>query len=419
MEINEYFILLFLYILTCLWVVKRYYKRDLGTFQAPFIFSLASMLMNVPQFCVIIFNPYYDADLLWDLSYCMITCTLAFSFGWEKALKKRYRFCRDINLKSSQWVFFILFLVGLYCAIMSYGQVLAHFAAGGGDIRGNHTYQILLFFMFFFDVGMFYALTYIVKEKKAPKLVYIILAIGCIYYLYIILMLARRTLVVKLFMSLGLLACMLRPRWQNKIKIAVVVFFTLGTIYQASIGEIRENLHGSDNEINIWETYKQSYYAPDLRVGMDLGNGAMFIKYVKDHGTYNGGLFLWDDIVTWYFPSFIFGQKGKEELKLAGQNNQYIDSITCGVTTQTGYFQAFSAFWYFGFIMFYALGYVLGMIWNKSKNSSLYLIVYLCFMYHLPSLSSHGFSFVVGQIEIFIIFCLPFIYWFTYRKKIV
>lgn len=46
--INEYLILLFLYIVTCLWVIQKYYKRKLGVFQVPFIFSLASVLMMTP-----------------------------------------------------------------------------------------------------------------------------------------------------------------------------------------------------------------------------------------------------------------------------------------------------------------------------------------------------------------------------------
>lgn len=415
---NMYLILLALYILTCLWIIQRYYKRDKGVFQAPFIFSLASMLMMVPQFCVIIYNPHYDADLLFDLTYCMITSTIALAFGWDSAQKKIVYKCRDIDLVKSKTTFFILFIIGLYCAIASYGQVLEHFASNESDIRGNHTYQILLFFMLYFDFGMFYALTYIIKEKQSSKLIKIILTTSCLYYLYIILMLARRTLVVKLFMSLGLLAITIRPQWRKVIKIAVVVFFTIGTIYQASISSIRSNLHGKGNkvEINIWENYKKSYISPNLVHGMDLGNGALFIRYTKDNLTYNYGTFLWDDIVTWYFPSFIFGKDGKESLKLAGANNKYIKSVTHGVSTPTGYYQAFSAFGYFGFIMFYGIGYLFGFIWKRAYYSSLYLIIYLCFMFHIPSLASHGFSFVIGQIETFLVFCLPLIYRFTYTK---
>ena len=100
-----YLFLLLIYIITCLWVMKRYYKRNHGVFQVPFIFSLASVLMMTPQFCVIIFNPYYDPELLWDLTYCMVTCTLALSFGWEKAQTKVVTDCCDINLRQSKIVF--------------------------------------------------------------------------------------------------------------------------------------------------------------------------------------------------------------------------------------------------------------------------------------------------------------------------
>ena len=145
--INEYLILLSLYIVTCLWVIQKYYKRKLGVFQVPFIFSLASVLMMTPQFCVIIYNTHYDPNLLWDLTYCMITSTLALSFGWDKAQDSPIYSCRDIDLVKSKNTFLALFLIGLYCAIQSYLQVVAHFLSDQSDIRTNHTYQILLFFM--------------------------------------------------------------------------------------------------------------------------------------------------------------------------------------------------------------------------------------------------------------------------------
>ena len=64
-------------------------------------------------------------------------------------------------------------------------------------------------------------------------------------------MLARRTLVVKLFMSLGILVAMLKPRWQKAIKIIIILFFTTGTIYQASIALIRGNLRDNKEEKEV------------------------------------------------------------------------------------------------------------------------------------------------------------------------
>lgn len=417
---NSYLILLSIYIIVCLWIIIRYYKRNLGVFQAPFIFTLASMLMMVPQICVIIYNPYYNPDLLWDLIYCMITGTLAFSVGWDNAQKRKVTVYRDLNIPKSKLIISLLFFVGLFCTFQSAKIYDTSILTNGGDIRENHAFQIFLFFRLYFDIGLFYALTYIIKEKKIPKFIYTIILIACLYYLYTIVFYAKRALVVKLFMSLGLLLSIIKPQWQSKLKIAVIVFFTLGTIYQASIGSIRNNLR-SDREkvnINIWENYKQSYVTQDLVHGMDLGNGALLIKYTKEHNTYNGGLFLWNDIVTWYFPSFIFGKEGKENLKVLNENDQYVESLTHGVTTGTGYYEAFSAFGYFGFVLFYILGIILGKIWQRVKYSSLYLIVYLSFMYNIPNLSSHGFNYIVGQLETFLIFCLPFIYHYTYLKKI-
>lgn len=417
--INIYLILLLLYILTCLWVIKRYYKRELGAFQAPFIFSLASVLMMTPQFCVIIYNPYYDEELLWDLTYCMITCTLAFSFGWEKAQKKEVVCCKDLRIRQSRFIFLLFFIIGAYCTVKSLSIGLENRAVGGGDIRENHTFQVINFFTIYFDFSLFYSICYIFRGKRIPKYIYVILGLGSLHYLYVILVMARRAITVKLVMSLGLLSSIIRPNWANKIRIFVVCFFVLGTVYQASIGDIRANLAGQNEQIDIWENYKRSYYDPGLIHGMDLGNAAMFIKYVKDNGYYNGGLFLWDDIVSWYFPSFIFGKQGKENLKFANPKLQkYVINTNHAVTTGTGYYDAFAAWGYLGFLLFYILGYILGFIWRRASYSSLYLIVYLCFMWNIPNLASHGFSYVIGKIEAFILFCIPLIFPFIYNKII-
>lgn len=415
-----YFILLAIFIITCLWVIFRYYRKEKGVFQAPFIFSLASMLMMMPQFSTIILNPYYDSNLLLDLTWMMVTGTLAFAFGFEKAESKPIKRCKDLKINKAKNVLFLIFMVGLYAAWQSDVIADEFKRSGGGDIRDNHSYQVWHFFRLFLDLGYFYALAYAARMRKFPAIIKLIIIIGTLYYLTIVLAFARRALTVKLFLSLALLISMIRPQWIKKIRIVVVVFFTIGTIYNASICEIRSNLSVDAEKIKVdyWENYKRSYYAPQMIHGMDLGNGALFIKYAKDNMNYDFGLFLWNDIVTWYCPSFIFGQDGKEAMKFANGNDKYIYSVTHGVTTPTGYYVAFGAFSYLGFILFYALGYILGFIWNRSKFSLLYLTIYMSLMYNFPNLASHGFSYIIGNIETFLIFCIPVIYPYIYSKQL-
>ena len=416
---NIYLVFLFIYLIVCIWVIKEYAKRELGVFQAPFIFTLASSLMMTPQFCTIIYNPYYDCDLLYDLSFIMITGTISFYRGFEKSSLKHIQSCYDIQLEKSTWMFVLMFIIGLLLTSKA-DSVASNFRLeDGGDIRGNHTFQILLFFRRYFDYGYFFALIYFSRKKQISKKLLIILIIGSLYYLQAVLFFARRALTVKLFMSLALLLSMIKPKWRTKLKWGVITFFSIGMIYNASIGDIRSNLSDKSSAVDIdyWENYKQSFYSPNMIHGMDLGNGALFIKYTKEHMNYNFGLFLWDDIVTWYFPSFIFGKEGKENLKVANANDRYIESVTHGVTTSTGYYDAFSAFSYFGFIMFYFMGYILGYIWNRAKVSSLYLILYLNLMYNIPNLASHGFSYIIGNIETFIVFAIPLLWNFMYKKK--
>lgn len=415
-----YFLLLTIYIITCFIIIRRYLKRDLGAFQAPLIFTLSNVLMMTPQFCTIILNPHYDESLLWDLTFMMVTCTIAFAIGFDKADNKKIYACYDIKMRDSMWLFIIMFFIGLYCTYTADRLAAVFRLDDGGDIRGNHAYQFYLFFRRYFDYAFFFALVYWMQFKKIPKKLLLVIITGGLYYLWVVVFFARRALTVKLFMSLSLLASIVWSKWKGKIKWAVVIFFSVGMIYNASIGEIRSNLADRDEaeDINYWENYKRSFYLPSLVHGMDLGNGAMLIKHVKDNGTYNYGFFLWNDIVTWYFPSFIFGKEGKEELKIANYNTKYIAGLTDAVTTTTGYAGAFEAWGYLGFLLFYGLGYVFGFIWKRAKYSSLYLILYLSLMYNIPNLGSHGFSYIIGNIETFLVFCLPFLIPYLYKRRI-
>ncbi|MCQ2229263.1 MAG: oligosaccharide repeat unit polymerase [Bacteroidales bacterium] len=418
---NWYLVFPLLFSVICFFILFDFYRRKNGVFQAPFIFTLSSMLMMLPQMSFIAIDSYYDSYLLWDLSFCMITGTIAFAKGFDRAQFKHFICCYDVSLKKSKWLFVVMFVIGIICAYYSYIEIESHYQNIATDFRKNSRFQVLNFFVIYLDVSFYFALNYLLRRYKNSRIAYVILILGTVYYLYRIIFNARRAVTVQLILNTGLFLTLLKPKYESIIKKLIVLFFIVGTIGQASIGIVRGNLHRNDDEkieINYIDNYLSSYYDVDLIHGMDLGNGALLIKYCKDNMNYNYGLFLWNDIVTWYFPKFIFGEQGKKSLMVFDYNNDYIEKITHGVTTQTGYFQAFSAFGYFGFVVFYFTGYLIGFIWNRAKVSTLYMIIYMCFVYNLPNLSSHGFSYIFGQIEIFLLFCMPLLIKYIHLKYI-
>ena len=91
---------------------------------------------------------------------------------------------------------------------------------------------------------------------------------------------------------------------------------------------------------------------------------------------------------------------------------------THNITTMTGYFYGFAGFSYIGFVVFFILGYIGGMLYSYGKFSILYEFIYLLLLTKIHSLFSHGIQYYFTVFESVVIFFIPFIYFYIYKKRI-
>lgn len=139
--------------------------------------------------------------------------------------------------------------------------------------------------------------------------------------------------------------------------------FLLGGIASLSIIDIRHQVvHGNDSfksiaEIDYFSNFKNAFTNSYTPVGMDLGNAAEGIDYCFKNDQYNFGLFLWNGFVFNYVPRRIVGEETKNELMSDLENIELKNKLCKGVTCMTGYYDAFSAFSYFGFILYFIIGF--------------------------------------------------------------
>lgn len=397
-----WFLLLFWSLITVYYIAK-YFKKPLGVFQAPFLFSIAALVMHVPQFSSIILNPSYNNNILYNLTFVMISCFISFSLGWEKAMQKDMKSCYDLNFASSKFIMLLLFFIGLYASYKNSGVWMNTL-----DSEERTKFIIFVNLSTFLDLSFFYAITYIISKKKITLFTFLIIIISSFFYLNSIFLLARRAVFLKLILALTLMISFIKPKIYSKIKWVILIIFIVGNIASSSISEYRTNLSTkNDLTIDYIENFKNSFNMQDLSVGMDLGNAALAIDYCYKNNTYNFALANWNDFVSLYVPRFLVGEKFKNSLMFDFEHKKYASSLTHGVTTLTGYYDAFSSFGYLGFILFYFLGFLLGRIWVKMRYSKLYFILYLILLPNIPQIASHGVSYIFGKLELFWIFLVP------------
>lgn len=397
-------ILIATYIVLNAWIIYYYLKnREDGVFTPPFIISAISLTVMLPQLTTIYYVREYDNSLLPTLCYTMITCNLAFLLGFRKGEKRKLpRSLYDIDLEKCKFIVFALALSG-------FGAWL-----GIGDG------VIVALFMGFSQMAICYGLVYcLTKNNNYSKIYCISIVLGCIIVLnYIFFIYGSRGSSLFLFLAFMYFLYLKKPKRKRFFKLLVVGFLLFGSIVSASITLFRQNIHGGKNNIDYIENFKEGFMHSDSEVGMDLGNGAILIDYCKKHDSYNYGAIFWNGFVGNFIPERVVGEETKESLQYFASYEKLILPITNGITTVTGYFEAFATWGYLGFFCFFILGYISGVIWTRAKYSNFYMILLLFSLGNFPLMITHNLQYILQRWEQIIMFSAVFCFFALKKKKL-
>jgi hypothetical protein len=328
---------------------------------------------------------------------------------------------RDIQLKKMEWIIFIFAIIGL-TTIYFFGN---HYTDEGGNYSKYIDFVITNNLKSFSEFSLALSIVSLLQGNRS-KIIWISFILSIIPILnFAFFVKGSRNDALILFLNLLLFFALWKPQMKRYIKILTVCFFLIGSVVSSAIGEFRNTLIKDPNrnvfDINYWETFKKSFYNSHTEVGMDLGNAALGIDFCYKNDTYSYGLQLWNDFVYNYIPRRLIGDKNKKALMY---HNEYIDRNlnhywTHGVTTVTGYADAFSSFSFFGFILFALIGYIYGNIWQYSFYSDFWRFIYLLTISQIPIFVTHNLQFVLARLEMVFIFLYPVIFsFFIYKKYI-
>lgn len=379
------------------------------------LFSLTVLLMEFPML-VSMFR-FFDVDLLPRLLVCMITCQLALYFGYEsKRAQTPVTYCLDFVNNDFRLLTFLFVLIGFIP--MFYYHKMESVYGGINVVMGVlRTFGV---------IGLIISAEKILEGRRILLwIVLLILAyLPLLYYGYAVKG-SRATMFGLAYLTFVYMAEAF-PHYEKKLVRLFISLFCLGCVVGASITNIRRvnNYKEEDaislSEINYYKTFVESFSSSDNPHGMDLANGAMGMKYVEDNLAYDYGLVYWNTFVYNFIPKRIIGGNAKNMYYIGTQSmkerDKYVEKLTHGITTRTGFYYAFANFGYFGFVVFFFIGWLLCKYSVMASCSFFYKILWIKCTMEIPLMVTHSTQNLFGSIEFIFLFIVPIFICFSLRR---
>lgn len=398
-----------LYVIVNIYIIIRYYNKEGGFIEFPYIMALVGIGVTLPQLTSIYFLPQlYAREWLPDLLYTMITANIAMAYGYEKAFNKNTYEARilSININRFSTILVLMAFMGIY-GISSYM---------GKQFTQSDDNVIQMFMMTFASVALTMGISAYLEGRNTfkYKLIIIIAAVTPIVFAFFIK--GSRTSTLTLILLLFYTWYYKKWKYYNKLKNILIIIFFAGSILSASIGILRNVMKGnvSRNVVStelIIQSFKDSFTSDDTDFGMDLGNAAVAINFTKENAKYDYGIYqVWNDFVQDYIPRRLVGEAQKDSYFYKTGAEKIIANLTNNTTVMTCYYSCFAAFGYFGFILAFIIGFILGTIKRKAVISNFYVFLNLFLIGHYAIFVTHGYYFLYNKLLFIIIFVCPIMF---------
>lgn len=392
-------------------VVLKVIKGNILAFNPVSLFSLVVLSQFSYQIFVILQSRCYDSYLFVQLMIVMISCQLAFNYGFHLGVKntKSVMEIREFTYNKNFWAIIVLFsLIGLIP--MFYYRTLTSVYGGLNVVLGF----LRLFGLIAMIISLFSWSGLNGWKRMCIIFIFIISLYPLFYYAYFVKG-SRQNLFALIYIVMFYLS--LHTKYKLVLSRLFCIIFFVGSLLASSMTEIRRvnNYHEKDSKalsnIDYWGNFKQSF-APRTTVGnMDLGNCAVLVNYIEQNNYYNYGLDIWNNFIYNFVPQRIVGENFKSNLQLSSYEDRILGnkiySLTKGITTTTGFYNAFHSFSYLGFILFGGIGFIIGVIFKRAKYSMFYLTALLLMMQSLPTTLTNDVSYISSSIELYFILLFP------------
>lgn len=352
-----------------------YYRKKYGVFTPPLVFTYVFIFIFFPQLTSIYYSDYYDNRYLPLFCFIIVSSNLACAIGFEQGLRKKVKRIREIRLER---------FININLAFSCLGFLTIFMWGGEYDQTGDNVIPVML--KTFSRISFTFCLVYILKGEKSKKMYFSLILSSLVLLNYTFFLKGSRIEGLFLLFNLAFFCCMYFKSRRKGIKLLTISCLIIGAIASSMIHQMRTSFFKTKQKnINVLEQfdylqgYLNSFKQDRFDNGMDLGNAYLGIQYVFENNEYDFGVQFWNYFVQNFVPRRLVGEKIKSELLIDFDYVDFVENVTMGITTMTGYFNAFTGFSVYAFVLFYLLGFIYGSYWNKAKYSNFYLFMVLYF----------------------------------------
>lgn len=416
----EKLLLLILFVSCASCVVLGIARRN-GMIWYPFLFAVVILGWVFPQLLAIsdsgLAPGYALSKTIFMIILCFFAGWLGYSWRTGRVQKAAMNFPDRFYSRRGLYVVMVASAIfGSYFFFKVSGMAEEANRLYGGLWSG--AIAIYSFFAALLVYGFVLAVARMIQERRVVPL---LTAMFCLlFFLHRILISGRREDTIILVIT-ALLFLYFRYGWliPRYAQIAIVV---VGTLFVTSIGDYRratldtdrvvsrtrlEDSLGEISKIDATGNFKLDNTAVP---SMEMFNAALIIEGAERTGSFDGGLSLWNAFVHHYVPAYFLGREFKDGLKfdLADVRNSFGFRWHVG-TTSTGFADAFRSFWYFGALIFFAIGRVLKYWFVRAQAGDYFGMVMIMVLLpkSLLAITHHTHGFFLTFVTLFFFVIIP------------
>ena len=333
--------------------------------QYPFLVSMVIAGWVLPQLVGLYLTEAVASDALNRTVFYIILCLLFGAWGY-RATSTTYPMAeRDYNPQRLQFAAAGLMVMGAFFQVRFLTLAAEATALYGGAWTGIITIYVFLASML--TIGFVLAIaSYIQKPTLLNRAM---IALGLAFYLQRIVLHGRREDAVELFFIVALFFW--RKYGWAPSRLLFLAAIVGGMLFVTAVGAYRDIVLNVDTyswtreslprilEIDYWGIYTRNF--TDYQANQELRNAALSITATDIRLQLDWGTGLWNRFVFSFVPGQIVGYDLKQGLMFRHPNLAWevFGHIPWTGTTKTGFADSFRSFWYFGVVVFFAIGVIM------------------------------------------------------------
>jgi len=377
-----------------------------GVFEFPFLAGAMLFAFILPQLPGLAVDSYLPEGAFARAMAVAVTCALACRIGWSRDARPPPVLVgfseRRLVIAAT-----ILSLAGAY--------FFFKFNRLPYEILSTTPYTGITVVYLFFGKLLYYgfAIALLCLVRRFSPITLAVVLFDSLFYLDRIVLAGRRAETVQFMMTFALALWFLH-RWTVP-RTMVLAGLLVGTVILGSAGDYRGRMMGQDGplwaeltNIDVVENFQTLMTAG----GEEMRNAVNLIEMAERTGNFDFGLFHWNTIVFTFVPSQFVGNRFKDSLYIPLPGSRDRDYVPQQGSTETGFADAFTSFWYLGAVKFLLVSAMMGYLYSGAMAGRTECqIAYMLLIVPAMHTISHHTHFVVSELLQMLLFVGPALLW--------